>query len=260
MKYKNILIFIGRFISCVFLSLMLMQLNAFHNIKTNTTQINSNTTQMNEENKYVKSVENLDEGYSILINGKENDIQAFKIGKDTYVNIKELQESFNNLRVVNFNKIISIYETTGLGIVEYRGEEYIEYGNIMDRYSVKFEELPYASIIERRLVFKHEESAPTLSFTRVAMETPETHYYRDLFVRKTELMDKLSTVFDIIHTNELYIKDLSQPFTPAIKNFFLFKIILNFVFHYIKRNYFQNLYNTKNTQIFFNRCYYHNYI
>lgn len=70
----------------------------------------------------------------------------------------------------------------------------------MDRYSAKFEELPYASIIERRSVYKHEESYPTLSFTRVAMEAPETYYYRDLFARKTELMDNLSTVFDIIHT------------------------------------------------------------
>lgn len=209
MKYKNILIFMGGFISCVFLSLLLIQLNAFQNIKTNTTQINSNTNQADEENKYIKNVENIDEGYSILINGKENDIQAFKIGKDTYVNIEELQESLNNLKVVNSisNKVISIYETTGLGIVNYRGEEYIEYGNIMERYSAKFEKLPYFSLIEYRYVFKYPESSPTLYFTRVAMEKPETYYYRDLFVGKTELMDNLSTVLDIIHTNELYIKD-----------------------------------------------------
>jgi len=209
MKYKNILIFIGGFISCVFLSLLLIQLNVFQNIKTNTTQINSNINQADEENKYVKNVENIEEGYRILINGKKNDIQAFKIGKDTYVNIEKLQESLNNLKVVNSNsnKIISIYETTGLGIIEYRGEEYIEYSNIMKRYSATFEELPYFAVIERRHINKHEEMYPILSFPMVDMEKPETYYYRDLFVRKTELMDKLSTVLDIIHTNELYIKD-----------------------------------------------------
>lgn len=208
MKYKNILIFMGGFISCVFLSLLLMQVNAFQNIKTNTTQINSNTNQADEENKCIKNVENIDEGYSILINGKENDIQAFKIGKDTYVNIEELQESLNNLRVVNFENIISIYETTGLGIVNYRGEEYIEYTKMMQRYfSDHFEELPYYSRIERRHINKHGELYPILSFPMVDMEKPETYYYRDLFVSKTELIDKLSTVLDIIHTNELYIKD-----------------------------------------------------
>lgn len=204
MKYKNILIFISGFICCALFVFLFKKLDTNNNKTIDNSLYSSN---LEEDDKYIKNVENYDK-YKIVINGREKQIGALKIGKDIYLNIVELKNSLNNLKVIKSEKekVLSIYEMTGLGITNYRGEEYIEYSKMMSRYA-KIGELPYFSKIERRYVFKYPESSPILAFTKLPMEKPELYYYGDIYVKRTEFIEKLPLILDILHTNELYILD-----------------------------------------------------
>jgi len=249
MKKERIVIFITGFLSCLFLVTILNQLNVFKYNKLNFIDNNSVIENKKPEvifsveknfkdnenepidvlkfqktdyhkydveldTKLIKNKKDIDENfpnidYQMIINGKRMNLHATQINNETYINIKELQNSLNHLNVHVFNddKILNIYESSGLGIIEYNGEEYIECRDIMERYSVGNYTLPYITLLDYLVAIDATEKQAVIQFQRDVSDFPDNKYYYSLLIKKQEIVDQLPLVLKAICTNELYIKE-----------------------------------------------------
>lgn len=170
-KTKNILIFTAGFISCLIMTIFLSYLLGYDYLKLEGSDktleviltvdksfdmsehdpidvfdfLNTDYHEFDVEvdTKNIKNKDSMDDNapnidYQVLVNEKKLNLHATQINNETYINLKELQQSLNHLNVNVFNndKVLSIYESSGLGIIECNGEEYIEYRDIMERYSM----------------------------------------------------------------------------------------------------------------------------
>lgn len=258
---KNILLFIGGFISCLIAVMVFVNFNIYPFKKIeyvkDITEI-KNTEVMPE---YIFSVEKYEGGdavkyddidlsskegqnqeshkidtshitysekngepkinYTVWINGIERDIKAIQYNNETYVNISELKESLNNLDVLVYDeeKVLNIYEKTGLGIISNNGKQYIDIGELTSRYAVPLDRLPYIYLRDHQTFLDSKNNQGVAETFRmypkivgpqpsdIKPEFPEYNLYGTTIVTKDYFIENLSTFLKILSTNELFIKE-----------------------------------------------------
>ncbi len=168
----------------------------------------------------IKNLENMNENYpktdyQIIINGvrmEKEDIHSIQINNGTYINIKEMQRALNHLNVVvsDEDKVLNIYESSGLGIIDYNGQQYIEYSDIMERYCVSPPILPYVTLLDYREIIDSKNNRGIVRFSRDMRDFLDDKYYPSLLVKKEEIIEQLPLILKSICTNELYIKEFPE--------------------------------------------------
>ncbi len=258
---KNVLLFIGGFISCLIAVMVFIIFNIYPFNKTEYVKDITEIKNTEVTPEYIFSVEKYEGGdaikydninlstkegqnqeeykidtsritnseksgeskinYKVWINGIEKDIKAIQYNNETYINIRELKESLNNLDVLVYDeeKVLNIYEKTGLGIINNNGKQYIDIGKFASRYAVPLGRLPYIcsrdlqdfrdsknnkSIVEN---FRTQPKWVGPLPPSIKPEFPEYNLYGTTIVTRDYFIENLPIFLKILCSNELFIKD-----------------------------------------------------
>jgi hypothetical protein len=258
---KNVFLFIGGFISCFIVVMAFVNFNIYSFNKTENVKDITEIKNTEVKPEYIFSVEKYEGGYAakydnidlttkegqnqeeykidtshitysnksgepkidykVWINGIEKDIKAIQYENETYINIRELKESLNNLNVLVLDeeKVLNIYEMTGLGIINNNGKQYIDIGKLASRYSVPFDRLPYTYEGDHQQFMDSKNNKGVASIFRIypkwvgplppdiKPEFPEYHFYGTIIVTRDYLIENLPIFLKILCSNELFIKE-----------------------------------------------------
>lgn len=254
---KNIFLFIGGFLSCFIIVILFMSFNIYPFSNDENNKEKTEVENIVEKPEYIFTVEKYEGGdaakydnidlskqdtdeymidtshisysnetgepkinYKVWINGIEKDIKAIQYNKETYINIRELKESLNNLDVLVYDeeKILNIYEKTGLGIINNNGKQYIDIDKFTSRYNVPFDRLPYFYLIDHKTFLDsntHQGVAETFRMypkivplpPDIKPEFPEYKFFDTTIVTRDYFIENLPVFLKILSANELYIKE-----------------------------------------------------
>lgn len=254
---KKIFLFAGGFLSCSIIVILLMSLNIYPFNNDENSKERTEEENIAEKPEYIFTVEKYEGGdaaeydnidltkqdtdeykidtsnitysdetgepkinYTVWINGIEKDIKAIQHDKETYINLRELKEALNNLDVSvhDEEKILNIYEKTGLGIINNNGKQYIEIGNFTSRYSVPFDRLPYFYLMDHKTFLESDTHQGVAEAFRmypkivplppdIKPEFPEYVFFDTAIVTREYFIEKLPVFLKILSANELYIEE-----------------------------------------------------
>lgn len=115
-------------------------------------------------------------------------------------------------------KIINIYEKTGIGIISNNGKPYIEIGKFTSRYNVPLGRLPYFYLVDHKTFIDSNTHQGVVETFReyhkivplppdIKPEFPENGLFDTTFVTQDYFIDNLPLFLKILSANELYIKE-----------------------------------------------------
>ncbi len=145
--------------------------------------------------------------FPIYINGEEKNISSFELTQKTYVDIEQLSKFLNNLSFqwTEENKSLILYERSGFGILNDKGEKYIEVSGLANRYDFLFGELPYTYQPDGRTFLERStNNAVTRKFDSV-MYGDKRFTYDALFIKQEDLTNQIEQYLNIIYNNEIEI-------------------------------------------------------
>jgi len=145
--------------------------------------------------------------FPIYINGEEKNISSFELTQKTYVDIEQLSKFLNNLSFqwTEENKSLILYERSGFGVLNDKGEKYIEVSGLANRYDFLFGELPYTYQPDgRTFIERNTSSGVTKKFNSV-MYDDKKFTYDALFIKQEDLINQIELYLKIIYTNETEI-------------------------------------------------------
>jgi len=145
--------------------------------------------------------------FPIYINGEEKNISSFELTQKTYVDIEQLSKFLNNLSFqwTEENKSLILYERSGFGILNDKGEKYIEVSGLANRYDFLFGELPYTYQPDGRAFLERStNNAVTKKFDSV-MHGDKRFTYDALFIKQEDLTNQIEQYLNIIYNNEIEI-------------------------------------------------------
>lgn len=145
--------------------------------------------------------------FPIYINGEEKNISSFELNQKTFVDIEQLSKLLNNLSFewTEENKSLILYERSGFGILNDKGEKYIEVSGLANRYDFLFGELPYTYQPDgRTFLDRNTSSGVTKKFNSV-IYYDKKFVYDALFIKQENLINQIEIYLKIIYANETEI-------------------------------------------------------
>ncbi len=150
--------------------------------------------------------------FPICINGEEKNISSFELNDKTYVDIEQLSKLLNNLSVqwTEENKSLILYERSGFGILNDKGEKYIEVSGLANRYDFMFGELPYTYQPDGRTFLERNTSSGVTKRFNSVMYDDKRSTYDSLFIKQEDLISQIEQYLKIIYSNETEIMNDPQ--------------------------------------------------
>jgi len=155
---------------------------------------------------------------SFYVNGRKAVVPAFIDNDDVYVSINDLKALTNNLEVeYDTQENLHVFESTGLGVIDYDGKNYIDLGKRVFSKYLGSHETPYFMVASSGYftILQWNDNRPEMQLNDNVIIND--YHYPGFFMDYDEFVNELPNLLKIFSANELYLRNHPDK-VPIVEN------------------------------------------